>query len=404
MILLISIMLLVMSSVLVLMNKFEQNNSYNIMNDIISNGTISVTYQFQTPAPFDNESRGYLNIQRNTILIRFSSLGNPKSYECQLDKKIDAKTIYDKAVEVYSFSDRQGTVKFSGDTYRYIIKHTNNTDTLVMLDMQYEIDVIRRLMFGFIITGGISVLVFFVISVFLSKWTTDPVAKAWKEQKDFIADASHELKTPLTVIDANLDVITSNPYQTVFEQQHWIENIKEETKSMSELVADLLYIAKADANKDEFIPKRFNLSETITGAALSFESLAFEKEKTLKSSIEENIMYTGDERSIKQLVGILLDNAISYSSEHGCIYLQLVSDKHKNGRIHLIVSNDGEPISKEDKLRIFERFYRSDKSRARVSGGSGLGLSIAKAIVDKHKGKISVHSGNGELTSFIVTL
>lgn len=222
-----------------------------------------------------------------------------------------------------------------------------------------------------------------VIVVLLSFKVFSPIRESFAQQKQFISDASHELKTPLAVISANAEILTQG------EHSQWIDNIKEQTDRMSTLIADMLTLTKIDEGITRNKNEKFNLSQIILGVALPFDPLAFENGKQLLTNIEQNIQYTGDLQGIKTITNILLDNAIKYSSPNGQIIITL---KEKNGKPHLSVYNTGSNIPEQDSDKIFSRFYRGDNSRSRNSGGSGLGLSIAKSIATTNKWKISARS------------
>ena len=222
-----------------------------------------------------------------------------------------------------------------------------------------------------------------VIVVLLSFKVFSPIKDSFAQQKQFISDASHELKTPLAVISANAEILTQG------EHSQWADNIKEQTDRMSTLIADMLTLTKIDEGITRNKNEKFNLSQIVLGVALPFDPLAFENGKQLLTNIEQNIQYTGDLQGIKTITNILLDNAIKYSSPNGQIIITL---KEKNGKPHLSVYNTGSNIPEQDSDKIFSRFYRGDNSRSRNSGGSGLGLSIAKSIATTNKWKISARS------------
>lgn len=397
--LLISIMSSVMLGLCGLMAVSEKNNSYEIIDKIISDDTLSKIHAFGGDYFQSDNTQSDFSIQRNAIIVRFTKSGDPLTYEYIYNGVLDTEELYNVSKKISSSTPARGSVHFSGSLYRYKKYMSNDRITLIMLDASTESATVGRLLSSLIVVAVPSLVLMFAISVILAKWTTTPVEKAWKKQKEFVADASHELKTPLTVIDANIDVVMNNKDETVESQGRWLDNIKQETSQMSKLVGDLLYIAKSDAERDNFLAARFNFSELVTNSALSFESLAFERGKNFYTNIQNDIYYNGDQAKIKQLVGILFDNALKYSAKN--VYVQLKTEAHK---VYFIVSNDGDVIPKEDAERVFERFYRGDKSRARTSGGTGLGLAIAKAIVERHKGSIYVDTSSNNLTSFVVAL
>lgn len=238
---------------------------------------------------------------------------------------------------------------------------------------------------------------FFIIiaSLKLASWITKPAIESFNKQKQFIEDASHELKTPLAIIVANaesLDVDEKN--------SKWIYNIKSEAERMNKLIMQLLDLAKLE-NKKQTEYSEENISKIIEKSVLTFESLLFEKNIELETNIEGNISLKCDEDDIKQLMSILIDNAISHSyKESGKIIINLAKEKND---IILKVINKGEPIPKDEEEKIFERFYKRDSSRNRDTNNYGLGLAIAKSIVSRYNGNIYAHSED-EFTTFKVLL
>ncbi len=229
----------------------------------------------------------------------------------------------------------------------------------------------------------------FLISRRIAVWIAQPVAESFDKQKRFIADASHELKTPLSVIIASADALESNP-----EEKQWLENIKSESDRMNKLIADLLELAKSEEVNEAGAFTVGNLSKLVEKSALTFESVMFEKGITLNDIIQDNIMFNMNESKMQQLVSILLDNAVKHSENGSAILVELKQDKD----ITLSVTNAGEGIPKGEEEKIFERFYRADESRNRNENRYGLGLAIAKNIVTAHGGTISAKSENGYTT------
>ncbi len=230
-------------------------------------------------------------------------------------------------------------------------------------------------------------IIFIFISKKITKWISEPVEDAFNKQKDFIADASHELKTPISVITASAEALEDNP-----KEKKWLTNIKNESERMNDLVIDLLDLAKTESGNLELTTG--NLSKVVELSVLTFEAKAFEKNIKLDYHIDKDINIKMNENSIKQLIEILLDNAIKHSNEKGKVEVNLVDGSN----ILLTVSNTGDEIPKGEEEKIFERFYRVDKSRNRNDNRYGLGLAIAKNIVTIHKGTIKAYSKNGKTT------
>jgi signal transduction histidine kinase len=287
----------------------------------------------------------------------------------------------------------------SSSNLRYMMRQINGTTQIAFYDLSADRDIISNLILTFVVVGFLSLAAFFIISLYLAKWALKPVEKSWEQQRQFIADASHELKTPLTVILANTDILASHKSDTIQNQYKWLEYIKAEATRMSTLVNDLLFLAKSDATKNNLILSTINFSDIVWSCSLPFESVAYEQGKDLQTNIESDIFLEGDEGKLKQLLMILLDNACKYTDKKGTIKVNL---KQKQEKIYVEVMNSGEAISPEHLSKLFERFYRADEARDREHGGYGLGLSIAKNIVDMHYGKITVTSSAETGTIFTV--
>lgn len=274
--------------------------------------------------------------------------------------------------------------------YSYVYSKGN---TLIILDnSKIKSSLLLSLEVSLFIFIILEILVI-VLSRYLTIWIIKPVKESFAKQKQFIADASHELKTPLSVIVASSEAI-----DITNQNSKWLNNIEYEVNRMNLLISKLLDLAKSE-RVEEIVLVNNNLSKTVELSLLTFEGRAFEKDIKLSYEIEDNINILMDEDSIKELVEILLDNAIKHSKKNGNIKVSLKSDS----QVTLLVQNEGEPIPKGEEEKIFERFYRVDKSRNRKDNRYGLGLAIAKNIVLSHKGKIKASSLDG-VTTFEVTL
>lgn len=348
------------------------------------------------PDPFKGK------VKRTYIYIEFNDINHLDSIIYQYCDSENDEAVKKAAVQIFNSKKDRGKISIDKNKYRYLLKYNPPKDnySIVFLDRTLEISTINRLLFIFIIITGIGLIFIFFISILLANWTIKPVAKAWDQQKQFIADASHELKTPLTVISTNTDVILSNSSDSVESQSKWLNYIKNETIRMTKLVNSLLYIAKYDANETKILFKKINLSNIISSICLQYEPLIYENNKKLITDIDNNITIMGDEDKIKQLLNILMDNALKYSLNNGIIKISLKKNKQSN--VYITVSNSSETINKEQLNKIFDRFFRIDSSRNRKTGGSGLGLNIAKSIVEIHKGSINVMNKDN-ITSFIIT-
>jgi len=248
-----------------------------------------------------------------------------------------------------------------------------------------------------------SVICVFLISVYMAGRAIKPVKESIERQEKFITDASHELRTPIAVIRSNAELVMDSGSQTVGENMKWLEYIHKESVRMTKMTESLLLLSQADA-KNGFltIKENINLSVLVSEVYDSFGPLFAENKIDAKSAdIEPDIYIRANEQSIKQLVTIFLDNAVKYTKENGEISVKL--DK-SGGYAYIKITDTGIGIPEEMLGKIFERFFRIDKARAKSTGGSGLGLSIAKTITDEHNGEITVESEQGKGSEFCVKL
>ena len=251
-----------------------------------------------------------------------------------------------------------------------------------------------------IISGAVSLgslLLFFGVSYLLAGLAIQPTAEAWEKQKQFVADASHDLKTPLTVILANADILRSQPDSAVSEQMQWVEGTAEEAERMRKMVNQLLELAKSEDMRESVALEPMSVSDLAERAALQFEPVAFERGITIESEIAPNVIIPCHEDSAVRLFQSLIDNAVKYSPDGETVTVRL--EPHGSGAV-FSVRNYGTPIPPEDLPHLFERFYRADKARS--VGGFGLGLSIAKNLAERLRGKISVTSSAEGGTVFSV--
>lgn len=277
----------------------------------------------------------------------------------------------------------------------------DGTVRVAFADQSWESSSLRTLILNCLLVWALAMAAFFFVGLFLSSLALRPVETAWKQQRQFVADASHELKTPLTVILANTGIVLAHPSDTVSAQSKWLEYTQEEARQMKGLVEDLLFLAKSDAARQEFQTAQVDLSELVQGCLLPFEPVAFEAGVRLDAQVDPGLILTGDEAQLRRLVRILLDNGVKYAGAEGAVSLTLTRQQDK---LRLTVRNTDAPIPPEHLPHLFERFYRADAARNRAQGGYGLGLAIAKAIVEHHRGRISVSSAVESGTVFTVLL
>ena len=270
---------------------------------------------------------------------------------------------------------------------------------LVFADISSEINTLGELVKTCAVIGTASFFVFLGISLLLARWAVKPVAAAWRQQRQFVADASHELKAPLTVILTNAELLQSPEYDRE-SRDRFSQSILTVSRQMRALVEQMLELARADGGQGSSPFEPVDMSALTKTALLPFEPVFFEKGLHLDSRVEAGLHLSGDPVQLRQVLEILLDNAWKYSSPGG---LTLVSLRRQGkSKCLLTVENQGDALSPEERKNVFKRFYRADGARSRT-GSFGLGLSIAQSIVARHKGRIWAESGDG-VNRFLVEL
>lgn len=288
----------------------------------------------------------------------------------------------------------EGTKEGKKENYQYLVAEKDYGKIIVFAERSIERGLLDRLIKTSVMIAIPVILILTLFSLFLAKWAIKPVETAFERQKEFISDASHELKTPLTIIGANADVLEAK-----IGEQVQLDYIKEQGLRMNRLITDLLELAKLDENRDQMIFEEIPFSKLVQKTALEFDSIAFEAGKTLEDQIEPNIVIKGDPGKLKQVITILIDNAIKHSNPQGIIKIGL---SERNKQVLFQVTNRGDVLTDLEQERVFERFYRRDDSRSRDTGGSGLGLAIAKGIIERQRGTITVSSTKEAGTTFTV--
>ena len=252
------------------------------------------------------------------------------------------------------------------------------------------------------IVGVLALLIAAGVGHILSGRAMVPLKAAYEKQRQFAADASHELRTPLAVVMASAELLQNDPsIQSPFLKQV-LEDVRDEVKKMTKLVSDLLVVARSDNKALKLKPQKFDLAGLIEQTSRLMQPLADQKHITLNTYNLEKTEIQADEQKIRQLILILVDNAVKYTPEEGSVTVSLL--KAEKGRVKFAVADTGIGIAPEDQERVFDRFYRVDKARSREMGGNGLGLAIAQEIVNLHKGHIRIESALGKGTTFIVEL
>ena len=304
-----------------------------------------------------------------------------------LEIKNDSPTVYvsDDLAQMAKDIIKDGKSTGTKNNLTFLKTDKNGYALVVFMDNTIVNESVMTLFRYTLIFGGVALVVFFFLSRFLAKKIVAPLEESYQKQRQFISDAGHELKTPVSVVSANAELLSRE-----LGDNQWLQNIQYENERMGLLVGQLLDLARTENVTPQM--ECIDFSRLVAGETLPFESVAFEKGLVLNSNITNGITVEGNSTQLKQLISILLDNAIRHSKPDGEVRLTLTKD-HSIAEISVI--NMGEEIPAEHRERIFERFYRVDTARNGEDKHYGLGLAIAKAIVDAHHGHIEVNCYNG---------
>ena len=303
---------------------------------------------------------------------------------------ITAEAAVEYAESVLNDKDARGWI----DNYRYKVFATEMGKGVVFVDgSMSRSSLMQSMTIAGLVLLGCAALVLILIFL-LSKKAVKPIAESYEKQKQFITDANHELKTPLTLILANLDIAEAE-----LGKNEWLDDIRSEGHRMTELVNQLVALSRMDEEGQPLNITEVALGKLVADTVAEFEPLAKERGKALTSNIEKGISYYGDEALLHRLVGILMDNAIKYCDQGGEITVNL----HRGRRTILTVENTYAAVGDLELNRLFDRFYRADKAR-KFTGGYGVGLSMAKAIVEKHKGEITAYKKDATHIGFKIVL
>ena len=396
------ILSLVLCGILISVNIFNYNINMNESYRQLEMITSKYAGQQNSFGSFFNNSRDYYYDKGNIfndseIYVSYVGTdGNIKGIVAENDTSYAYEEIIAFTKQALSRSAKQGKTS----TLIYTVSEINygpfGTAYVVgFMDNTKNINSFNTMLISSVIIWVISSAVIFGLSLLLSMWLIKPVEDAFNRQKQFISDASHELKTPIAVISANADILAGD-----IGENKWLGYIKSESDRMSTLVNNLLTLARIEKQADKTQMVRFDICNAIMEVTMPFESVAFEKGIMLVCDLEKQIFINGNENQLKQVVAILTDNAIKHCYEGGSVSVTVERIKSK---CIIKVTNTGEPIPHEARQKIFERFYRADESRNRENNRYGLGLAIAKQIIDNHHGSISVSCLDG-YTTFEVTV
>ena len=328
------------------------------------------------------------------FMVILDSDGSVKQTNIDRIFSVDKSEAADYAAEAAASGDDKGFI----DELRYSVTESGETTRVTFLDCGRVLESYRDFLRASIIMSLAGLLIVFAAIVYFSGRIVRPVAESYEKQKRFITDAGHEIKTPLAIIKANLDVIELDPDSS----EECLEEIGNQTDRLAELTNDLVYLSRMEEAGGNLVMTDVPLSEIVTESAVSFAGLAKDRGKTIEADVEPMLSVQGSTKELEKLISILLENAVKYSSDREAIKLSL----RKDGRSAVLeVGNRTDtPVDRDSLPHVFERFYRTDSSRNSATGGHGIGLSMASAIVSAHKGKIAAHTTDGSDFTVTVTL
>lgn len=334
---------------------------------------------------FDNDAirKNFANEQFESEIkgLYYILIENSKMY-------VMSDNLYDDNIGQYAWEINNGH-KEKGIIDKYVYKLVpinSNNSIIILMEDESVVSRIKTILYSSIIAFILSEIAIYIVAKKISSVIVKPVCETFEKQKQFISDASHELKTPLAVIEANTDVLEEKT-----GNNKWISYIQNEIESMNKLINELLFLAKMENKENTKEYERLDLSNEVEIITSMFESMAYENNIKIKSNIQENITINMEKEDIKHILSTLLDNAIKHTDFEKEIIVELKKEKND---IVLLVENTGNPIPEEESEKIFERFYRIDKSRNRSEKRYGLGLAIAKSTVQKYNGNIKTYRKN----------
>jgi len=376
---------IIMIGIIILYASLNYNNTLNttisMMNRFVDGGPKrepSIIEDYKLGPDFNIDGVYRVIIQNSVIVHSPENLRN--------------NIIDEYAIKILKRNNEKGII----NNYIYNVRKIDkNTTVISMIEDENTVSHIRTTIISSIIMSVISLGIIYIIAKRLSKTIVKPVEETFEKQKQFISDASHELKTPLAVIEANADVL-----QDKTGENKWINYIQNEIESMNKLINELLLLAKIENIDNIKEYTELNLSKEVEIILSMFESVAYEKGVIIENNIDEEIMLKGNKEDIQHIVSTLTDNAIKHTKPEKKVVVNLKKEKNE---IIFEVKNMGDPIPEEEREKIFERFYRIDKSRNRQEKRYGLGLAIAKSTIEKYNGKIEVDCKD-EFTIFKVII
>ncbi len=343
----------------------------------------AIDADFKWPAPGPRYQSPELPFEMRFFSVLLDAEGNVLETDTERIAAVDADEAQSYARQVLSGGRDSG---FLG-IYRYARSGTGDGDTrVIFLDCGRSLTQFHSVLRRSALISAIGLTAVFLLIVLLSGRIVKPISRSYEKQKRFISDAGHEIRTPITIIDADTEVLEMD-----LGENEWLADIRQQAARLSSLTEDLIFLSRMEEQQSATMID-FPLSDVVSETAASFQAPALTRGKRFEMDVEPMLSMNGNEKQIRQLVSVLLDNAIKYSDEGGQIRLSL---KRQNKALRLTVENTAENVSRELLDNMFERFYRGDPSRNSAAKGYGIGLSIAKAVVEAHKGRITAESADG---------
>ncbi|MBR1389837.1 MAG: HAMP domain-containing histidine kinase [Lachnospiraceae bacterium] len=350
---------------------------FSEMDDDFPKGTRTLSAE----APFDTRY----------FTVTIDADGTVRSTDTGRIAAVSYETAADYTRELFHSGKASGFI----GSYKFTTLSSEDETMYIFLDCSRELSSFHSFLRASILFSLSGILLVLIPVVLFSRIVFLPIGESYEKQKRFITDASHDIKTPLTIIDANIEVI-----EMIHGEDEWTKSIRNQVARLSALTEKLVFLSRMDEEQNTLTMLDFSLSDAVYDTAQPYEALAIAKDKALTLDITEGITYHGDETAIRQLISLLLDNAMKYTNEHGTISLSL---KKTGKNIVLTAYNTVTDIEIGSHDVLFERFYRRDGSRNSGTGGSGIGLSVAQAIVHAHHGKIHAKSEDGHSICFTIS-
>lgn len=368
--------------------KSDKNSENNEKNEYGSEDTAEKDAKKEHPMPSDLSPEAPYETRFFTVDL--NEKGEILNTNLDRIAAVNVQTAENYVTELFE----NGKVRGFKENYRYSMVPYEEGRMYIFLDCTKSLDTFREFLSASLLFSLIGLAVVFLLVAFLSGMVMKPFVEVYTKQKRFITDANHELKTPLTVIAADCEILEYNQ-----GENEWTEAIKEQVKNLTELTNRLVFLSRMDEENQKNVFSDFSLSEVATEVAKDFAPVAAAQNKKFVFKTAPNLSLYGDVAMIKELFSVMLDNAVKYSDREGNIEWKL--SRYGKG-VKIVLSNTTDEVPEGELSRLFERFYRLDSSRSRQTGGQGVGLSMAKSIVEAHKGKITAKSPDGKLIVFTI--